>query len=94
MPAPRPDDFKVHQEQRLKRLVYQCGHRGMKELDFLLGRFARQSLATLHAGEVEALEKILEEPEARLLDWLTGREAPPAAYAALIKKIALPPPGQ
>lgn len=63
---------------RRKRLLYQSGHRGTKESDLLLGAFAAAHLAGFSAAQLDRYEALLEESDAALFDWLTGRAAPPA----------------
>jgi antitoxin CptB len=62
---------------RRKRLLYQSGHRGTKESDLLLGAFAAAHLAEFTAAQLDRYEALLEESDAALFDWLTGRAVPP-----------------
>ncbi len=64
-------------EIRRKRLKYRSQHRGTKELDLLLGRFAAQRLDALDAGQVERFEALLEAPSPLVYAWITGQDAPP-----------------
>ena len=41
-----------------KRLMYQCTHMGTKELDLLLGEFAKKKLKNLLIGKVLLWSKI------------------------------------
>ena len=65
---------------RRKRLRYRCWHRGTKELDLMIGRFADAHLAGLDVDQIGRLESLLEVPEPLLNDWITGRRAPDAPY--------------
>ena len=65
-------------DKRSKRLRYRCWHRGTKELDLLLGRFADAHVAGLSPDQLDRLETLLEVPEPQLYDWIVGR-APPVA---------------
>jgi len=67
----------------LKRLQYRSGHRGCKETDFVLGQFAEKALATLNGPSLASYERLLNEDDAHIWDWLTGKEAP-AEYAELL----------
>lgn len=67
-------------EIRRKRLRYRCWHRGTKELDLMVGRFADAHLAGLDAGQIARLEALLDVPEPLLNDWIIGRRAPDPAY--------------
>jgi antitoxin CptB len=63
---------------RRKRLRYRAWHRGSREMDLLLGRFADEHLATMSEGELSAFERIMETPDPDLYAFLSGRAAPPA----------------
>ena len=62
---------------RRKRLLFRSWHRGTKEADLLLGSFAEQNLAGLSAVELDAYERLIEENDADLWDWLIGQRAAP-----------------
>jgi antitoxin CptB len=57
-----------------RRLRYQSAHRGTKELDILLGRFADAHLDTLDAAGLQIYATLLEVEETTLYGWLTGLE--------------------
>jgi antitoxin CptB len=50
-------------DDRRKRLLFRCWHRGMREMDLILGRFADAEIATLTDVEVAAMEQLLERPD-------------------------------
>lgn len=50
-------------EVRRKKILYRAEHRGTKELDFLLGKFARASLETMSEQTLENFEQLLALPE-------------------------------
>ena len=66
-------------DARLKRLIYQANHRGTREADFVLGRFARECLPGLGDRERDAFEALIDAPDAELMDWISGRAEAPAA---------------
>jgi antitoxin CptB len=73
---------------RKKRLLFRSTHRGMKELDVMLGGFAQAHLADLDAADTQRFEVLLDEQENDLFDWLTGKVAiPPAFDHALMGRI-------
>ena len=49
----------------------------MKELDVLLERFVRRGLERLDEGELEALERLLQQPDQNILEWITSTTATP-----------------
>ena len=63
-------------EHRRKRLIYRSQHRGTKELDLLIGSFARQHLPDMTAEQLDRYETLLEVPEPLLYAWMLGQEAP------------------
>jgi antitoxin CptB len=76
--------FEALMNIRLKRLHYRSWHRGCKETDIVLGQFADSALAGLSAEQLDLYEKLLEEDDVDIWNWLTGEPAP-AAYAPLIE---------
>lgn len=57
-----------------KRLIYQSQHRGMKELDAVLGQHVRDNIDTLSEEELVDLENLLNKPDVELYDlWCEGR---------------------
>lgn len=60
------------------KLRYRAWHRGMREVDLLLGRFADACLGEMSAEELEGFARLLALPDPLLYDWLRGRECPPA----------------
>jgi antitoxin CptB len=67
-------------ETRRKRLLYRSWHRGTREADLILGRFAAAHLAQFDEGRLDRWEALLECADADVYDWVTGRTAPPAAH--------------
>ena len=57
---------------RRKRLLFRCWHRGTREMDLILGRFADAEIATLSDDEMSALERLIEVPDPDLYAALTG----------------------
>lgn len=64
---------------RRKRLLYQSRYRGTQEADLLIGGFATRHLASLTAAQLDTYERLLDESDVDLVNWLTGRSAPPVA---------------
>jgi antitoxin CptB len=59
-------------ENRIKRLYYQSWHRGCKETDLLLGRFANAALPTLNDSELDAYEALLAEEDSTIWKWFSN----------------------
>ncbi len=67
-------------EMRRKRLHFRSWHRGTRELDLLLGRFADRCLGNLTVEQLDRYEAILESPDPDIYRWISGGEAPPAVH--------------
>ena len=71
---PAIDDF------RRKRLLFRSWHRGTRENDLILGRFADAQIAAFDAGQLDRYESLLACDDADLYDWVSGRAWPPAIH--------------
>ncbi|MEM9331395.1 MAG: succinate dehydrogenase assembly factor 2 [Pseudomonadota bacterium] len=58
-------------DKRLKRLKYRANHRGIKEMDIILGKFADEMLESLTQKELDDFEALLLENDRDLLVWFT-----------------------
>jgi antitoxin CptB len=56
-----------------RRLLFQARHRGVKELDLILGPFAEHHLADFSGSELRDFALLLAEPDPDIYDWLAGR---------------------
>jgi antitoxin CptB len=59
-------------DERRKRLLFRCWHRGTREMDLILGRFADAEIASLTEQELAQLERLIEVPDPDLYAALTG----------------------
>jgi antitoxin CptB len=48
---------------RRRRALWRATHRGSKEMDFLLGRFAEQALDGMNAVDIGVFERLIEAPD-------------------------------
>lgn len=60
-----------------KRLLWRACHRGIKEMDLIIGGFAEAHLAGLSAAELTDFARILELPDQEMLAWVTRVERVP-----------------
>ncbi len=74
-------------ENRLKRMDLRARRRGTKEMDLVLGNFARDRLAGMDEAALDHFDRFLEEGDTDLWSWITGQVAPPALWAGLIGEI-------
>jgi antitoxin CptB len=63
-------------DDRRKRLLFRCWHRGTREMDLILGRFADAEIADLSEADLGQLEHLIELPD-------------PDLYAALSSDVLL-----
>ncbi len=69
-------------------MLWHC-RRGMKELDVLLGRYARERYAAAPPARQAAFEALLELPDPQIADYLLGYGSPPQADLADIVRAVL-----
>ncbi len=73
---------------RRKRLLFRCWHRGTREMDLILGRFADAEIANLADAELDELERLIEVPDPDLYAAVTGnRPLVPQSSGALFARI-------
>jgi antitoxin CptB len=65
---------------RLRKLKFRSWHRGIKEMDLILGRFADTILDSLSDSELDTYETLIEVEDTQLYNWLTGRETVPGEH--------------
>lgn len=68
----------VAQAERVRRLRFRSWHRGTREMDLIMGRFADAELESCSPGQLDQYEALLEENDPDIYNWITGRDAPPA----------------
>jgi antitoxin CptB len=75
-------------DERRKRLLFRCWHRGTREMDLILGRFADAEIADMRDDELAELELLIEVPDPDLYAALTGEKLLAGEYAgALFNRI-------
>jgi len=65
---------------RVKKLIHRSGYRGFKEVDLILGGFAKAHAADLNDEEFVQFETLLEEKDHDIYDWITGSQPTPDAF--------------
>lgn len=72
---------------RLKRLRIRAWHRGIKEMDLILGGWADRNLESADDATLEAFEVVLAEADHDLYQWVSGQAEPPVALAPMLQRI-------
>ena len=71
-------------DDRRKRLLYRAWHRGTREMDLILGRFADAEIADLSDGDMAELERLIEVPDPDLYAALIGDKPLDPEYAGAL----------
>lgn len=74
---------------RRKRLFFRCTHRGIRELDLILGHFARTVLPGLDGNQLDNFEAILDAGDNDLYEWISGHGRPPPELDTPVMKLLL-----
>jgi antitoxin CptB len=78
------DDMEI----RRRRAAYRASHRGTKEMDFVLGRYAEAQLAAMTPAELDDFERLLAVPDPVVTDWFSRASSPEEpAFAGLIAEL-------
>lgn len=80
---PKPESFQPDGEElaiRRKRILFRSAHRGMKEMDVILGGFAKRHIDSLDPEGTRWFEALLEESDNDLFDWITGKAPVPSRF--------------
>lgn len=67
---------------RRKRLLWRATHRGIKEMDLILGGFVAANLAGLSVEDIVDLERIMDIPDQDMLAWATKQVPIPPEHAS------------
>jgi len=65
-------------DARRRRLLFRSWHRGIREADLIMGRFADAHIGDLSDAELDQYEQLLDVQEHDLLAWIIGQREIPA----------------
>ena len=71
-------------DQRRRRLLFRSWHRGIREMDLVLGKFADAYIAVLSDGELDEYERWLEVPDQKIYGWVNGAQAVPPEFDTVL----------
>ena len=83
-PQPPADEARSVREKRLKM---RSMRRGIKEMDLILQAYAEDRVASMSQAELDLYDRLLNENDHDLYQWVTGQTAPDAPYADMIDDI-------
>lgn len=64
-------------ESRRKKVLFRAWHRGTREADLLVGRFAEEFVHGWDEAQLDLFEEFLDENDPDIFDWVTGKEPLP-----------------
>lgn len=67
-------------DERRRRILFRAWHRGMREMDLILGNFANAEIETLTDAELSAFEDLLEPEDQKVFSWVSGTEPTPPEF--------------
>lgn len=71
-----------------KKLAFRSWHRGTREVDLLLGRFAEACLPEMDEASLDLYNKFLNNSDPDIYNWITGQEpVPPAEDNRVVRKL-------
>ena len=65
---------------RRRKMLFRAWHRGTREMDLVMGRFADAALAGMSEVELDEFERLIEVPDPDLFGWVMGEADAPAEY--------------
>ena len=75
-------------DARRRKLLFRSWHRGMREMDLILGTFADAEIGALTGDEIDQYERLLDIPDTEFLPMVTGeRPVPKDIDCAVLQKI-------
>jgi len=67
-------------DERRKKILFRAWHRGMREMDFILGTFANEMIVDLNDNELNDFEELMNLPDPDTYKWLSGMNEIPADW--------------
>ena len=67
-------------DARRRRVLYHSWHRGMREMDLLIGQFADAHLIGFSNEELDVFETLIARQDQELLSWIVGSQPVPSEY--------------
>jgi len=71
-------------DPRRRRVLFRAWHRGIREMDLIMGRFAEANLKEMADADLDDFELLIEAPDHDLFSWICGSETVPANYDTAI----------
>ena len=65
---------------RRRKALFRAWHRGIREMDLIMGRFADDAIGDLSDADLTEFEQLMELPDPQVLAWITGEEPVPPEH--------------
>lgn len=65
---------------RRRKALFRSWHRGIREMDLVLGQFADARIADLSEDDLSDYELLMEAPDRDIFSWLTGEAETPGNF--------------
>lgn len=86
MPETAPED---NISIKRKKLVFRSWHRGTREIDLLLGRFADAHIGGFDDAQLALYDRFLNNSDPDIFNWVTGQEPLPPAEDNAVTRLLL-----
>lgn len=77
----------MSKEILIKKALYRSVHRGCKENDILLGKFAEAKIADFDDKKLQLYHHFIEEDDMMIYDWILSKFELPEKYSTLVAEI-------
>lgn len=74
-------------DERRRRLLYRAWHRGLREMDLIMGNFADATIDRLDERELDQFEHLMQAPDPEVYAWVLGTDAPPGYDGPLLQRL-------
>ncbi|MEM6462352.1 MAG: succinate dehydrogenase assembly factor 2 [Pseudomonadota bacterium] len=71
-------------DPRRRRILFRAWHRGIREMDLILGQFADENIDLLSDEELDVLEALMAINDRDLVQWVTNEVPVPAEFDTVI----------
>jgi antitoxin CptB len=73
-------------DMRRRKLLYRAWHRGVREMDLIVGRFTDAAIDTFSDAELDDFERLIEVRNDELYAWVSGQSGIPADYDTTVMR--------
>ncbi len=75
-------------DDRRKRMLFRAWHRGMREMDIIMGKFADAEIGAMSDADLDVFERLSEMPDPELYNWIANNADVPQEHdTALLRRL-------